>query len=625
MPPPKIIAGTAGNVVTYTGTAGSVGSATVSSAATYTNNTLQNGNDIANITAVETKQDKLSGTSGNLVTYGASTGQTGSKAIATTITNDANTVPTTKAVNDAINGATNRFLNYDEVGGMISDYTIKSPKQLTHTGETNLKTGDQVFWLPGLVRGSDGAAINLMVDYSHGKLVPTMDELAYALDGVLQTHETTSEWQTAAIYYGINPGRLYQLKDMILSGDHDAADFDKSGYLQTFAPSLEALMNESYALVQLIDAKQNKLSGTKGTLVTYGENPGQTGSKAIAATITNDATTVPSTRAVYNAVDAKQDKIAATSDGTNNTPNYVYNASTNPTADGSVVTTGATAGTVGQRGIAKAPTRDNNGDLTNENWIPTMGAVESMVSATDVSSNAINGIPLSTGGYFYGTSDTAAATTTKVVSVPNIPSTENTDPPTGLMIIVKPEYTSTAEASSLQLNSFNAKSMRRNGAALTDSTDSYVWNEDYPTVWVYDGTYWQYAGGYDLNTTYTTMTISAGRAGTATTARSISAQNLKAIIHGTKLTDAATSAITFTPTNAAIDASTDTIMSALGKLQGQVSNRVSTTQSTGYQVLTTGTNGTVTADYISVPVTTSGTGRPTSTNAPTGTAAIWIE
>ena len=56
-----------------------------------------------------------------------------------------------------------------------------------------------------------------------------------------------------------------------------------------------------------------------------------------------------------------------------------------------------------------------------------------------------------------------------------------------------------------------------------------------------------------------------------------------------------------------------------------VETKVSKTQSTGYQVLTTGTNGTVTADYISVPVTTSGTGRPTSNNAPTGTAAIWIE
>ena len=53
--------------------------------------------------------------------------------------------------------------------------------------------------------------------------------------------------------------------------------------------------------------------------------------------------------------------------------------------------------------------------------------------------------------------------------------------------------------------------------------------------------------------------------------------------------------------------------------------KVSSTQSTGYQVLTTGTTGTVTADYLQVPVTTSGTGRPTANNAPSSTAAIWIE
>lgn len=51
--------GTDGNVVTYTGVEGEVGSATVSSGATYSNNTLQNGSDIANIAAVETKQSKL--------------------------------------------------------------------------------------------------------------------------------------------------------------------------------------------------------------------------------------------------------------------------------------------------------------------------------------------------------------------------------------------------------------------------------------------------------------------------------------------------------------------------------------------------------------------------------------
>ena len=49
----KIVAGTAGNVVTYTGTAGQVGSTAVSSAATYNGTTLTNGGDIANIAAVD--------------------------------------------------------------------------------------------------------------------------------------------------------------------------------------------------------------------------------------------------------------------------------------------------------------------------------------------------------------------------------------------------------------------------------------------------------------------------------------------------------------------------------------------------------------------------------------------
>jgi len=63
----KIVAGKAGDVVTYTGTEGQVGSTAVSSAATYNGTTLTNGNDIANIAAVETavaavetaKQDKM--------------------------------------------------------------------------------------------------------------------------------------------------------------------------------------------------------------------------------------------------------------------------------------------------------------------------------------------------------------------------------------------------------------------------------------------------------------------------------------------------------------------------------------------------------------------------------------
>ena len=55
----KIPAGTAGNIVTYTGTAGSVGSVATANAPTYNNGTLTNGANIATITAVEAKQNKM--------------------------------------------------------------------------------------------------------------------------------------------------------------------------------------------------------------------------------------------------------------------------------------------------------------------------------------------------------------------------------------------------------------------------------------------------------------------------------------------------------------------------------------------------------------------------------------
>ena len=57
----KIPAGTAGNVVTYTGTAGTVGSVATANAPTYnaTTGALTNGTSIATIAAVDTKQNKM--------------------------------------------------------------------------------------------------------------------------------------------------------------------------------------------------------------------------------------------------------------------------------------------------------------------------------------------------------------------------------------------------------------------------------------------------------------------------------------------------------------------------------------------------------------------------------------
>lgn len=127
---------------------------------------------------------------------------------------------------------------------------------------------------------------------------------------------------------------------------------------------------------------------------------------------------------------------------------------------------------------------------------------------------------------FYGTSTSAAADTKKVVSIPSVDTLS-----VGTIIIIKPTITSTVANSTIKLNNFNAYPMRYNNAAITTSTDSIVWNAAYPSIWVFDGTYWVFAGhGVDSNTTYSAMSVAEGIAGTATSSRVIRADYLKQII-----------------------------------------------------------------------------------------------
>lgn len=145
----------------------------------------------------------------------------------------------------------------------------------------------------------------------------------------------------------------------------------------------------------------------------------------------------------------------------------------------------------------------------------------------DVNSNTINGSSLTTSAsYWFGTSSTAAATVQKEVSIPSIKVLN-----AGQIIVVKPTVTSTVANSTLKLNSFDAYPMRYNNAAITTSTDSIVWSASYPSIWLFDGTYWVFlAHGVDTNTTYSAMSVSEGTTGTATSARTMRADYLKQII-----------------------------------------------------------------------------------------------
>ena len=224
-------------------------------------------------------------------------------------------------------------------------------------------------------------------------------------------------------------------------------------------------------------------------------------------------------------------------------------------------------------------------------------------SGTDVSSNKVNGAPLSnTSSHFFGVSTSAATDTEKVVSIPSI-----TELTAGVAIIVLPTITSTVANATLKLNNFTAYPMRYQNSAITTSTDAYTWTANTPSVFVFDGEYWRFVcQGY--RQVYSTMSVSEGTTGTATTGRIVRADYLKSTILGTKLTGLSTS------TTGAV-AATDTVLVGMGKLQATkadksaiptVNDATLTIQKNGTNVATFTANASsnVTAN-ITVPTKTS--------------------
>lgn len=245
----------------------------------------------------------------------------------------------------------------------------------------------------------------------------------------------------------------------------------------------------------------------------------------------------------------------------------------------SVVSGGIANVTISQAGISGSyndltnkPTVDQTYDWTSSNaqsGVAIEGILTEYPKSEDLSEVAFSGsyndlsnkptIPLR--NPVYCISSTAATTVQKEISAPEITSLE-----VGQVLIVRPSATSTVANSTIKLNDFDAYLMRYSNANITTSTDSIVWNSGYVSLFVFDGTYWQFAGhGLDSNTTYSVMTVSEGTTGTATSIRVIRADYLKQIIQGTKLTGLNTT------TNSSVVA-TDTILGGIGKLQAQLNN-----------------------------------------------------
>lgn len=127
---------------------------------------------------------------------------------------------------------------------------------------------------------------------------------------------------------------------------------------------------------------------------------------------------------------------------------------------------------------------------------------------------------------YYGTSASAAADTTKIVSCP-----EFNELKAGSAILVKFSTTNSAAVADLQLNvnSTGAKNVKyiNNGTLGNLSSAGYL-KANTTYLFVYDGTYW--VAYFNYNTTYSSMTDAEITAGTGTTARTITPARLKTAV-----------------------------------------------------------------------------------------------
>ncbi|MBP5596972.1 MAG: hypothetical protein J6Y02_16430 [Pseudobutyrivibrio sp.] len=129
---------------------------------------------------------------------------------------------------------------------------------------------------------------------------------------------------------------------------------------------------------------------------------------------------------------------------------------------------------------------------------------------------------------FYGTCDTAADVAAKVVTVS---ADQNFVLTTGCVVYVKFANTNTATDATLNVNGSGAKSITYGAdTVITSSNGVYTGTANYTNQYMYDGTYWKFAGySYEKDTTYSSMSLAEMREGTATSNRSIRADRLATV------------------------------------------------------------------------------------------------